>query len=102
MATRAAYVRMTTPRLRDRHDSVEQASCLQARSGPGWDRRAAAYAEIFTLLAGMTDDATLAPVLLGAAGVVGRLMIVAGPTANDIIASCRQRLLACLRAGDED
>jgi nicotinamidase-related amidase len=50
----------------------------------------------------MTDDATLAPVLLSAADVARRLMIVAGPAANDIIVSSRQRLLACLRAGDAD
>jgi hypothetical protein len=61
-----------------------------------------AHAEIFTLLAGMTDDAAVAPVLLGAAGVVRRLMIVAGPAANGMIVSSRQRLLAYLRAGDTD
>lgn len=100
MATRAACVRMTTARLRALHDSVEQASGLRGSSG--WDRRASAHAEIFTLLAGMTDDAAVAPVLLGAADVVCRLMIVAGPAANGMIVSSRQRLLAYLRAGDTD
>lgn len=100
MATRAACVRMTTARLRALHDSVEQASGLRGSSG--WDRRASAHAEIFTLLAGMTDDAAVAPVLLGAADVVRRLMIVAGPAANGMIVSSRQRLLAYLRAGDTD
>lgn len=38
-------------------------------------------AEIFILLARMTDDPVLAPVLLGAADDVHHLVLVAGPAA---------------------
>lgn len=78
MATRAACARMTTMRLRALHDSAEHASCLLGKSA--WDRRAAAHAEIFILLARMTDDPVLAPVLLGAADDVHHLVLVAGGT----------------------
>lgn len=100
MATRAACARMTTMRLRALHDSAEHASCLLGKSA--WDRRAAAHAEIFILLARMTDDPVLAPVLLGAADDVHHLVLVAGPAANGMILSSRQRLLAYMRAGDAD
>ena len=42
----------------------------------------------------MTDDPVLAPVLLGAADDVHHLVLVAGPAANGMILSSRQRLLA--------
>ena len=98
IATRAACARMTAMRLRGLHDSVEHASCLPGKSA--WDRRAAAHAEIFILLARMTDDPVLAPVLLSAADDVHHLVLVAGPAANGMILSSRQRLLAYMRAGD--
>ncbi len=100
IATRAACTRMTTTRLRALHDSVEHASCLRGKSA--WDRRAAAHAEIFILLARMTDDPVLALVLLSAADDVHHLVLVAGPAANGMIVSSRQRLLANMRAGDTD
>ena len=100
MATRAACTRMTTTRLRALRDSVEHASCLPGKSA--WDRRAAAHAEIFILLARMTDDPLLTPVLLSAADDVHHLVLVAGPAANGMIVSSRQRLLAYMRAGDAD
>ena len=97
MATGAACAQMTAMRLRGLHDSVEHASCLPGKSA--WHRRAAAHAEIFILLARMTDDPVLAPVLLGAADDVHHLVLVAGPAANGTILSSRQRLLAYMRAG---
>lgn len=100
MATRAACARMTTMRLSALRDSAEHASCLPGKSA--WDRRAAAHAEIFILLARMTDDPVLAPVLLGAADDVHHLVLVAGPAANGMIVSSRRRLLAYMRAGDAD
>lgn len=100
MATHAACGRMTTAHLRALHDSVQHASC--PRGMHPWDRTAAAHAEIFTLLAGMTNDPVLARALLGAADVVHHLVLVAGPAANGMIVSSRERLLAYLRAGDAD
>jgi DNA-binding GntR family transcriptional regulator len=97
MATRDACVRMTTARLRALHDSVEYASCLTG--GSGWGQRAAAHAEIFTLLADMTDGADLATVMPATTDVVYDAV---GPVAHGMIVSSRRRLLAHMRAGDAD
>lgn len=97
MATRAACVRMTTARLRTLHDSVQHASCLRDRSP--WDRRAGPHAEIFVLLADMTDDPVLAPVPGGAADLVHQLVLAAGPAAEGMIVRSGRRLLECMRAG---
>jgi hypothetical protein len=40
--------------------------------------------------------------LTGATGLVRDLMLTVGPGADGLITSSRQRLLACLRAGDAD
>ncbi len=88
MAARIACARMTTLDLRALHDSVERACRLAGRSQ--WDRKAAAHAEIFSLLADAVDDPLLAPLLSGGAGYVRELMLAVG----------RAGLLASLRAGD--
>ena len=67
MAARSACARMTTLHLTELHDSVERACCLANRSQ--WDRKVAAHAEIFSLLAGLVDDPLLAPLLAGGADV---------------------------------
>jgi hypothetical protein len=54
VAARAAGRRMTPRHLKALHDSVEQASCLPSRFD--WDRKAAAHAEIVSLLASTTGD----------------------------------------------
>ncbi len=54
MAARVACEQMTEAALRVLRDSVDQASCLPAR--PGWERKAAAHAEIFGLLADVAGD----------------------------------------------
>jgi DNA-binding GntR family transcriptional regulator len=97
-ATRIACARMTTLHLRALHDSVERASCLLARSQ--WDRKVAAHAEIFSLLADVVDDPALAPLLRGGVGYLQELMQVVGRAADGMIVSSRRRLLAYLRAGD--
>ena len=98
MAARIACARMTTLDLRALHDSVERACRLEARFQ--WDRKAAAHAEIFSLLAGAVDDPLLAPLLSGGAGYVREVMLAVGRAADGIITSSRRRLLASLRAGD--
>ncbi len=100
MATRIACLRMTAQHLKALHDSVEQACRLPARSQ--WDRKAAAHAEIFHLLADVADDPVLAPVLSGAAGLMHHLMLTVGRGADGMIVGSRQRLLAHLRAGDAE
>ena len=98
MAARIACARMTIPHLTELHDSVERACCLAARSQ--WDRKAAAHAEIFSLLADVVDDPLLAPLLTGGAGYVRELMLAVGRAADGMIVSSRWRLLAHMRAGD--
>ena len=98
MAARMACARMTLLDLAKLHDSVERACCLAAR--PQWDRKAAAHAEIFSLLAGVVDDPLLVPLLTGGAGYVREVMLAVGLAADGMIVSSRRRLLAHLRAGD--
>jgi GntR family transcriptional regulator, transcriptional repressor for pyruvate dehydrogenase complex len=100
MAARIACLRMTEQHLKALRDSVEYAACLPARSQ--WDRKAAAHAEIFGLLANLADDPVLAPVLSDGAGSVHHLMLTVGRGADGIIAGSRQRLLAHLRAGNAE
>jgi DNA-binding FadR family transcriptional regulator len=98
MAARIACTRITTLDLGALHDSVERACRLEARFQ--WDRKAAAHAEIFNLLADAVDDPLLAPLLSGGAGYVRELMLAVGRAADGMITSSRRRLLASLRAGD--
>lgn len=99
-AARLACARMTTPHLSALHDSVERASRPAARSQ--WDRKAAAHAEIFGLLAEVADDPALAPLLNGGAAYARELMLAVGRAADGMIVSSRRRLLAHLRAGNGD
>jgi hypothetical protein len=73
---------------------------LPARSQ--WDRKAAAHAEIFHLLAEVADDLFVAGEFRVGAGHMHDLMTAVGPAADGMIASSRRRLLAHLRAGDAE
>jgi GntR family transcriptional regulator, transcriptional repressor for pyruvate dehydrogenase complex len=94
MTARLACARMTVLHLAELHDSLERACRLRARSQ--WARKAAAHAEIFSLLAGVVDD----PLLTGGAADLGNVMLAVGHGADGMIVSSRRRLLAHLRAGD--
>ncbi len=98
MAARIACARMTILHLTELHDSVERACRLTARSQ--WDRKAAAHAEIFRLLANLADDPLLAPLLTGAGAYMREAMLAVGRGADGMIVSSRRRLLAHLRVGD--
>jgi DNA-binding GntR family transcriptional regulator len=100
MAARIACARMTMLHLIELHASVERACGLAARSQ--WDRKAAAHAEIFRLLADVVDDPLLVPLLTGGAGYMRELMLAVGRAADGMIVSSRRRLLVRLRAGDGD
>ena len=100
MAARLACARLTMVHLTELHDSVERACGLAARSQ--WDRKAAAHAEIFSLLADLVDDPLLAPLLTGKAGYVREMMLAVGRAADGTIVSSLRRLLAHIRAGDGD
>jgi GntR family transcriptional regulator, transcriptional repressor for pyruvate dehydrogenase complex len=99
MAARVACERMTAPALRAVCDSVEWASGLPTR--PGWERKAAAHADIFRLLAGVPGGQAAASQHRWA-WLIRDLMLTVGPVANGMISSSRQRLLAHLRARDAD
>jgi GntR family transcriptional regulator, transcriptional repressor for pyruvate dehydrogenase complex len=93
-----ACARMTMLHLTGLHDNVERAWSLRGSSQ--WARKAAAYAEIFSLLAGMVDDPLLAPLLTGCTAHVREVMLAVGRAADGMTVSSRRRLLAHLRAGD--
>jgi DNA-binding FadR family transcriptional regulator len=99
-ATRVACRRMSDVHLKALQDSVDQA--CRVPSGFRWDRKAAAHAEIFNVLADAADDPLAAPVLSNGVGFAYDLMVAAGRAVDGMIASSRQRLLACLRAGDPE
>jgi hypothetical protein len=99
MAARIVCLRMTAQHLKTLHDSVDQASRLPARSQ--WDRKAAAHAEIFSLLAAAADPVR-SEALHVAADLVHDLMLAVGPAAGGMIASSRRRLLAHMAAGRAD
>jgi DNA-binding FadR family transcriptional regulator len=100
MAARMACAQVTTLHLTALHDSVERASCLADRSQ--WGHKAAAHAEIFSLLADVVDDPLLAPLLTGGAAYMREVMLAVGRAADGRIVSSRWRLLAHIRAGDGD
>lgn len=99
-AVTAACERVTAPALTAMGESVERASCLPSR--PGWERKAAAHAEIFRLLAGVASHPNTSMALLGTARLMRDLMVSVGPAANGMIVGSRQRVLAHLRAADPD
>jgi len=98
MAARIVCARMTMLHLTELHDSPERACRLTARSQ--WDRKAAAPAEMFSLLADVVDDPLLAPLLTGGTGYMRELMLAVGRAADAMIVSSRRRLPAHPRAGD--
>ena len=98
-AARIACRRMTAMHMDALCDSVEQASRVPASLE--WDRKAAAHAEIFNVLA-VGASGSFGRMLNSGAGLAYDLMIAAGRGSNGIIISSRQRLLAHLRAGDAD
>jgi DNA-binding FadR family transcriptional regulator len=99
-AVHTACGRLTGQQVQALHRSVEQTCRMPA--GFGWDRKAAAHAEIFNLLADAAGDPVLTRVLGWGAGFAHDLMIAAGPAANGMTRESRSRLLACLHAGDTD
>lgn len=99
MTARVACDQMTAPAMKLLLDSVEHASSLPTT--PGWERKAAAHAEFFRLLAGLAGDRAAAE-LTGQVRFIRDLIRTAGPAANGMITGSRRRLLNRLRAGDAD
>jgi GntR family transcriptional regulator, transcriptional repressor for pyruvate dehydrogenase complex len=97
---RIACAQMTRSHLAMLQDSVERARSLVARSQ--WDSKAAAHAEIFSLLAGLVNDPLLTPLLDMDPGTMRETMLAVGRAADGMILSSRSRLMAHLRAGDSE
>jgi hypothetical protein len=100
MVARTACEQITGPALELLLGSVDRACCLPAR--PGWERKAAAHAEIFSLLADVAGGHAAAARYGRQARLIGDLMRTVGPAANGMIASSRRRLLVRLRYRDAD
>jgi len=100
MAVRTACAWLPAHRAGDLCERVDQASSGWA--GSPWEGRAAAHAHNFVLLADVSGDPVLSPVLRGAADMMRELLLAVGPGANGMIVGSRRRLLERLRAGDLD
>jgi GntR family transcriptional regulator, transcriptional repressor for pyruvate dehydrogenase complex len=100
MATRAAGQRITGTALEHLLDSVDRACGQPAR--PGWERKAAAHAEIFGLLVEVAGGPAMAARYGGRVRLLGELMCTVGPVADGMITSSRRRLLSRLRARDAE
>lgn len=100
IAIRIACGQMTTPHLKALRDSVEQA-CRVPAAFP-WDRKAAAHAEIFNVLADGVNDPLMASVLSSGVGLTYDLTVAAGRGVAGMIAGSRRRLLGHLLAGDAE
>ena len=100
VATSAACQQMTPQHLKVLYDSAEYAFSLPAR--PQWGSKAAAHAEMFTLLADVADHPVTAAGPGGAVHFMRQLIITVGPAADGMITSSRRRLLAHLGAGRAD
>jgi GntR family transcriptional regulator, transcriptional repressor for pyruvate dehydrogenase complex len=99
-ATRIACQAISNPHLTALQDSVSRACEIPAAAQ--WDRKAAAHAEFFTVLAHTTDHPRLRPVLDDGARLAYELMSAAGRAADGIVINSRRQLLGYLRAGDAD
>jgi hypothetical protein len=87
-----AWHQMTELTLMAVCESVERAVSLPAR--PEWERKAAAHAELFDLIAAASEAPSVATSLLC------DLMLRVGPGADGLIINSRRRLIAYLRARD--
>jgi DNA-binding GntR family transcriptional regulator len=100
LAVRDVCGRLTAAQLEQLRRSA-QGACLMPRH-VGWDRRAAAHAEIFALLADAADHQVLARMLDVGVGFTHHLMIAAGPVAGLVAAHSSERLVALLSVGDAE
>ncbi|MFY9929694.1 MAG: FCD domain-containing protein [Streptosporangiaceae bacterium] len=98
-AIRASCAQLSAPQLLALQQSVARA-CQLPRAE--WDLKAAAHAEVFSLLAGTADDPVLVHALSSGAVLAQHLMVTVGRAVNGMTVSSRQRFLVCLGAGDPE
>ena len=99
-AARIVCSQMTSRHLKALHDSVEQACRVPA--AVQWQRKAAAHAEIFNVLATASSDPLAASVLTSGVGLACDLMVAAGRGVDGMITGSHRRILAHLRGGDAE
>jgi DNA-binding FadR family transcriptional regulator len=99
-ATGIACEEITGLHLAALQDSFNLACEIPA--GAQWDRKAAAHARFFNVLANVTDHPRSGPVLDDGARLAYELMLAAGRNADGMVITSRRQLLRCLRAGDAD
>jgi DNA-binding GntR family transcriptional regulator len=97
-AAEIACRRMTSAQLTALHGRVEEACQLPIAAG--WDRKAAAHADFFRVLAEVGGDPVAAPVLVSGGELAYDLMVTAGRPADGIVVNSRRRFLESLRTGD--
>jgi GntR family transcriptional repressor for pyruvate dehydrogenase complex len=100
MTARIACRWMSTRQLEAMSDSIDHAGRLSARSQ--WEYKAAAHAEIFSLLGDATGYPALARLADLATGWVHDVTLTVGSAADGMILSSRRRLLRFLRIRDAD
>jgi GntR family transcriptional regulator, transcriptional repressor for pyruvate dehydrogenase complex len=99
-ATGIACKAITSPHLAALQDSLNQACGVPMTAQ--WDRRAAAHARFFNVLANVSDHPRSGPVLDDGARLAYELMLAAGRNADGMVITSRRQLLRCLRAGDAE
>jgi DNA-binding GntR family transcriptional regulator len=98
-AAEVACGRIGPPHLAALRESFEEACRLPAEAG--WERKAAAHAAFFTILAEAAAGHPAAAAMLASGGELAReLMITAGRGCDGIVVNSRRRLLEHLRGAD--
>ena len=104
-AAYAACTRPASPELAGLYVLTLCASVEHAGRTPaafGWDRKAAAHAEIFNVLADLAADPAASAVLSSGTGFVYDLLLAAGRAADGMTTHSRERFLSCLRPAGWD
>ena len=97
---RAACEQRTERDLATLRASVDQAANVP--DGDGWERRAAAHVEFHNLLADATGNPVLAILVRSMTDTLRDIVVAVGPSADEVIASSRGRLLRHLQARDAE
>ena len=97
---RIACAQRTTNHLRVLRDNVGQAYALPPAEA--WDRKAAAHAQFYCLLADATGTSGFALLARFIDSSLQDMITQAGPSAEDLIIASRYRLLGHLEARDAD
>jgi DNA-binding GntR family transcriptional regulator len=91
---------LTAQQLTALHDSV--AAACQLTGAGQWDRKAAAHADFFTVLAEIGGDSAAAPVLTRGGELARDLLQTAGPVANGLVINSRRRVMRSLLDQDAE